>query len=208
MPTGACDEDLSAPRWEHLHGRRPRCPAAAQPPSVLNTFTGLSVPVKVGDVLGDSTPSSAGLPAALIPGVPGDEHLVHSPALADGDQAPFGPDGGDRVNISAVINPTNSFTPGTVTRNKKKGTVTLNLSLPNPGELTGSANGAKVASARAVTSKSVGAGAAKLVIKAKGKQKQTLDATGKVMLKVKIKYTPTGGDPSTQSVKVKLKKNL
>ena len=32
--------------------------------------------------------------------------------------------------------------------------------------------------------------------------------TGKVKLNLAITYTPTGGDPSTQSVKVKLKKKL
>ncbi len=48
----------------------------------------------------------------------------------------------------------------------------------------------------------------KLTIKAKGKKKGTLNETGKVKLRPKITYTPTGGDPSTQSVKVKLKKNL
>ena len=53
-------------------------------PSMLNTFTGLSVQVKAGDVLGNSTPSAAGDPAALFPGVPGDQNLFHA-ALADGD---------------------------------------------------------------------------------------------------------------------------
>jgi len=177
-------------------------------PSALNTFTGLSVPVKAGDVLGNSTPSSAGLPAALFPGAPGDEHLVHSPALADGDQAPFGPDGGDRVNISAVINPTNSFIPGAVTRNKKKGTASLAFNLPNSGDLSGSGQGAQVASTGAITSKAVPAGTATLLVKAKGKKKRKLNQKGKVKLNLAVTYTPTGGDPSTQSVKVKLKKKL
>ena len=34
------------------------------------------------------------------------------------------------------------------------------------------------------------------------------DETGKVKLSVAITYTPTGGEPSSQSVKVKLKKTL
>ena len=44
--------------------------------------------------------------------------------------------------------------------------------------------------------------------KAKGKKKRKLNETGKVKLNVAVTYTPTGGDPSTQSVKVKLKKNI
>ena len=48
----------------------------------------------------------------------------------------------------------------------------------------------------------------KLTIGAKGKKKRALNETGNIKVKSKITYTPTGGDPSTQSVKVKLKKKL
>ncbi len=39
-----------------------------------------------------------------------------------------------------------------------------------------------------------------------GKKKRQLNETGKVKLNVAVTYTPTGGDPSTQSRKLKLKK--
>ena len=111
--------------------------------------------------------------------------------------------------FSVFVKPTNAFSVGDVTRDKKKGSATVTADLPYPGELTGSGSGASVARApEAGTSKSVGAGQAQLVIKAKGKKKRKLNATGKVTLNVAITYTPTGGDPSTQSVKVKLKKKL
>jgi hypothetical protein len=175
-------------------------------PSVLNTFTGLSVQVKAGDVLGNSTPSSAGGPAALFLGASGDQNLFRV-NLADGDQGAFQNDDPlYRVNTSAVMNPTNSFTPGAVTRNKKKGTASVAFDLPNPGDLAGSGQGAQVASTMAVTSKAVPAGTAKLVVKAKGKKKRKLNENGKVKLNLAVTYTPTGGNPSTQSVKVKLKK--
>jgi hypothetical protein len=105
--------------------------------------------------------------------------------------------------------PSNAFTLGAVARNKKKGTATLNLILPNPGELTASGNGVSAASAgRAVISKAVGVGPAQLLIKATGKKKRKLNETGKVKLNVVVTYTPTGGDPNTQSVMVKLKRKL
>jgi hypothetical protein len=177
-------------------------------PSMLNTFTGLSVQVKAGDVLGDGTPSAAGGPSAIFLGAPGDQNLFRT-TLADGAQGAFADDDPDyRVNASAVINPANSFTPGAVTRNKKKGTATLAFNLPNPGDFSGSGQGAQVASTAAVTSKAVPAGIATLVVKAKGKKKRKLNETGKVKLNLAVTYTPTGGDPSTQSVKVKLKKRL
>jgi hypothetical protein len=110
--------------------------------------------------------------------------------------------------FAVFVDPTNAFTLGKTALNKKKGTATLNLTLPNPGQLTASGNGVKASSAGARTSKSVGAGQAQLLIKAKGKKKRKLNETGKVKLNVAVTYTPTGGDPNTQSVKVKLKKNV
>jgi hypothetical protein len=111
--------------------------------------------------------------------------------------------------FAVFVKPSNAVTLAQITRNQKKGTATLTVNVPNPGELTGSGNGVKASSAgRAVISKSVGAGQAQLLIKAKGKKKQQLNQKGKVRLNVAITYTPTGGDPSTQSVKVKLKKKL
>ena len=109
--------------------------------------------------------------------------------------------------FAVFVKPTNAFTLGAITRNKKKGTATLNFTLPNPGELTGSGDGVKASSTGgAVISKAVGAGQARLLIKAKGKKQRKLNETGKVKLSVAVTYTPTGGDPNTQSMKVKLKK--
>jgi hypothetical protein len=101
----------------------------------------------------------------------------------------------------------NDFTIATIARNKKKGTATITVNLPDPGELVGSGKGVKASSAgQAVTSKSAPAGPAKLVIKAKGKKKRKLATTGKVKLNVTISFTPTGGKAKTVSLKVKLKK--
>jgi len=108
--------------------------------------------------------------------------------------------------FAVFVKPTNAFTLGALALNKTKGTATLAVNVPNPGELIGSGNGVKASSAGAVISKSVGAGQAPLVIKAKGKKKKQLNQKGKVKLSVAVTYTPTGGDPSTQSVKVKLLK--
>jgi hypothetical protein len=111
--------------------------------------------------------------------------------------------------FAVFVKPSNAFTLGALTRNKKKGTATLAVNVPNPGELTGSGQGVKVASTGgAVISKSVAAGPAQLLIKAKGKKKRKLNETGKVKVNPTITYTPTGGNPSIQSTKVKLKKKL
>ncbi len=115
----------------------------------------------------------------------------------------------DSPRLAALFDPSNTFTLGQLTRNKKRGTATITVNdIPNPGDLTGSGKGATVAST-AVTSKAVTPpGPATLTIKANGKKKRTLTETGKVTLNIAVTYTPTGGSANTQSVKVKLKKKL
>jgi hypothetical protein len=165
-----------------------------------NTFPA-NVRVRPGDLLGLHTvsPTFCGFKD------PAGQHAIFSGDLADGAAAEFGLEGEFDLDIQAAFVPDNAISLGGTKRNKKKGTATLNLTLPNPGELSASGDGVKAASAgRAVISKSVSAGPASLLIKAKGKKKRTLNETGKVTLKPKIIYTPTGGDPSAQSVKVKL----
>jgi hypothetical protein len=185
----------------------PRSPT----PSMVNTFSGLSIPVKAGDLLGISpTPiGPTGANNACGFSILGDQWLYRLGNLTDGQSDEFpNTRPSNRLNVTAVIDPTNTFALGGITRNKKKGTATITATVPNPGELTASGKGVKAAGA-AVISKAVPApGTATLLIKAKGKKKRKLNDTGKVKLNAAITFTPTGGNPSTQSSKVKLKKNL
>jgi hypothetical protein len=169
---------------------------------VLNTFQA-SVPVKAGDILGTTVEPAGGQPGCNFV-VPGDTYLTRTGNLPIGASGDFAPGAADRrQNISAVVNPTNSFTLGAITRNKKKGIAFITTTVPNPGALTVSGKGLK-----GVTKTASGPGDVKLKIKAKGKKEQTLNETGKVKVKPTISYTPTGGNLSTQSRKLKLKKNL
>ena len=185
------------------------------PPGDVTTFV-LSNPIAVqtGDTFGLYTDSSGAVVCYWDGGAtPGGAELA---ALPTGSSPPAQGEslsiddrsgGGFTMNLAANFRYDNTFTRGETKRNKNKGTATVTFNVPNPGELTGSGGGAKVAGG-AVTSKTVTAGQAKLVIRAKGKKKRTLNETGKVKLNVAVTYTPTGGDPSTQSIKVKLKKKL
>jgi hypothetical protein len=175
-------------------------------PGTLNGFPA-SIPVKPGDVLGLYITGSALVGCIFV--APGDSYLNRSGNLADGEFGSFNTfSDGYRVNVSAVFVYSNAFTFGKIDRNMRKGTATVSVDVPNPGEVTASGKGVKAASARAEISKSVGAGPAQLLIKANGKKKTRLDEFGKVKLRVAVAYTPTGGDPSTQSTKVKLRKKL
>jgi hypothetical protein len=174
----------------------------------LNTFPS-SVAAKPGDVLGLN--SGPGMNACNFV-VSGDSSLARLGNLADGESGDFGSSTPFfRVNITAVVAPTNTFGFGSVTRNKKRGTATLTVNVPNPGELALSGKGVKTqrAGRGAVASKTVtAAGTVELLIKAKGKKRRKLNKTGKVKVNPKVTYTPTGGDPSTQSKGLKLKKRL
>jgi hypothetical protein len=174
--------------------------ASETPPIGATTPYEVQLPIQIGEHIGLDccNPGSAEF------FVTGDAAAIRNewqPSLADGGpgRAPFSTNPYE-VALNAEINPTSTFTLHAITRNKK-GTATLTANVPNPGQLTGSGKGVKVAAETVSTP-----GRVKLTVKAKGKKQKTLNETGKVKVKPKITYTPTGGDPRTQSVKVKLKK--
>ena len=131
---------------------------------------------------------------------------------ADGDG--FGDDTQDRCPVDRTTQALCQFSFGSLKRNKKRGTAVLPVTVPGAGTLSLSGRG--VAGQQASTSRAASAGGravasvktVKLLVKGKGKKKKTLNETGKVKLNLAITYTPTGGDPSTKSMKVKLKKKL
>jgi hypothetical protein len=121
--------------------------------------------------------------------------------LADGQSTGFQTFPDWRVNISAVVSPSNAFTLGKARRNVRRGTAILTAIVPNPGRLTVSGRGLKR------TGKTVTApGRVRLLIGARGRKKRKLNETGRVRVRPKITYTPTGGDPRTQSTRLTLRK--
>ncbi len=98
-----------------------------------------------------------------------------------------------------IKKPPNSFKIGDPDLNKSKGTAKLRVTIPGPGKLALAGTGVKADSAD-----SSHAGTTKLVVKAKGKAKHRLKKHGRVSVKVKVTFTPTGGDPRKKSEKVKL----
>jgi hypothetical protein len=181
--------------------------ASVTPPINATSSYATDLLIRIGDYIGIDCCS---------PGPPGAEFFKSGvPAIRD-EWQPSLADGGPRrppssanlyeVALNADI--TTTFTVDAITRNKKKGTAKLTVTLPFAGELTGAGKGIKVANA--VNSMTVSApGSVRLLIKARGrKKKKKLNSTGEVKVKPKITYTPTGGEPATKSVKLKLKKKL
>lgn len=195
----------------------------------LNSFPA-RVPVQAGDVIG-IRPVTIGLPCirGMAPGysysayvmgndVPPGTAATFNPPVADiqldvaanvepdADSDGFGDETQDRcLGVPGPTGgcPRNDFAFGKVSRNKTTGTALLTVKAPNPGQLALSGDGLKSASA-AVNAP----GDVKLAIRPKKKKKRELNETGKVKVKPRITYTPTGGNPKTRSIKVKLKKKL
>jgi hypothetical protein len=176
-------------------------------PVSANTTTtfSTSVPAQAGDVLGITGAGGSVSIGCGFAGA-GTEGLRNGNLLESDPPADFSLSPNTRVNLSAVVVPTNSFTLGAVERNKRKGTATVAVTVPNAGDLVLSGNGVKAAGGARASETVSAPGEVKLTIRAQGKRKKKLAATGKVKLSPTITYTPGGGDPSAQSVTVKLQK--
>jgi hypothetical protein len=112
----------------------------------------------------------------------------------------------NNLNGGADAVAVNGLTVGQATRNKKKGTATLPVTVTDPGTVALTGNGVKPSSAS--KSVAVPAGTTNLLVKAQGKKKRKLNRKGKVKVQVTITYTPTGAAPLGEAAKVKLKKKL
>jgi hypothetical protein len=181
--------------------------ASVMPRTHATSSYPVQLPIRIGDYIGlDCCDPDFFAPDA--------EFFVMGPAAVRNEWQPGLADGGAgraplrtnayEVALNADINPISTFTINGIARNTKKGTATITADVPNPGELTGSGKGVKVANT-AVTSRKVRApGRVRLLIEAKGTKKRKLNSNGKVKVRPEITFTPTGGSASTQRVQVKL----
>ncbi len=102
--------------------------------------------------------------------------------------------------LQAPPPPSNQFRFGKVKLHKKKGTATVAIVVPGPGVVL--LVGSKKVKKASKTAK--GAGTVKLILKAKGKTLRSLKRDGKVKVKAKFTFTPTGGTPASRTKVVKL----
>jgi hypothetical protein len=175
-------------------------------PGITNAFR-TYLPVQPGDVLG----LNSAIPAATAcnfesVGNMGTNFIGPNLSnLADGESALFTGGSSDRIlNIHVVVSPTNEFTVDRIKRKKSRGTANAIVTVPNPGQIDVGGTGSKLIGAPA--GKDVAAaGAVGLKIGAIGKKAAKLRRKGKVKLKVAITYVPTGGEPSQQTLSLKLR---
>jgi hypothetical protein len=176
--------------------------------SQLNEFT-TSIPVKAGDVLGLNQPE--GVTETFCDFIVGGEesYPFFYGNLADGQKAAFsGTQDLERLNVSAVLTPSNAVDLGVVKKNTHKGTAKLNATVPGPGELTAEGKHVKVSVTGDLVAKEItGPGKVKLSVKASGKGVKQLNHTGKLGVDLQVTYTPGGGTEKTETKHFSLKKS-
>jgi hypothetical protein len=181
-------------------------PRALQPSS-LNIFTGLNIPVQIGDEIGVNSANAATVHNActFLGGTGGLDTISRIAGnTPDGATAVYADSGtvNRRVNVSAILDPSNKFKFGEIALHKGKGTATLDVFFPGPGQMSFSGKGVKGGSGISVVGPAT---ITPVTIKPKGKTKQTLAAAGRAKVKVNFTYTPDTGTANTESIKLKLK---
>ena len=164
----------------------------------LNTVP-VSIPVRSGDMIGFN---ASGAPNSCTFVMPGDSVLSHPGDLSDGAAGEFSAVVDVRLNLSAVLVPSNDFTLGTVTRDRRRGSASVTAYVSNPGLVTISGSGLKRQIAKSVAVP----GPVPFQIASAGSFKRRLERKGKVTVSPTVTFYPAGGDPASKSITVRLRK--
>jgi hypothetical protein len=167
--------------------------------SGINTVP-VNIAVRSGDMIGIN--ESGGANSCTF-AQPGDALLTRGGSLSDGASGTFAPQNNVRLNLSAVIVPSNDFNIAAITRDRKRGSAVVIVNVSNPGVLTMSGKGLKKGH---VSTNVPVAGTVQFQIASAGAKKRRLDKTGKVVLSPTLTFFPSGGDPASKVFTVKLKK--
>jgi hypothetical protein len=167
----------------------------------VNT-TPVSIPVRSGDMIGINERGDAN---ACTFSQPGDGVLMRPGSVMDGGSGTFAPRNDVRLNLSAVLVPSNAFTISALTRDRKLGSATVTVSVPNPGILT---LAGKTLKKRHVSKNIAVARIVSFQIAAAGKRKRKLDRTGKVAVTATMTYLPAAGESASTPLTVKLIKRV
>jgi hypothetical protein len=167
----------------------------------LNSYPA-NLDVSSGDLIGFHEDGAAN---ACTFAVPGDSVLSRDGNLPDGSSGAFTAVAGVRLNLEAVLDPANAFSVEGVTRDRRAGTATLALRLPNPGVVTLTGKGLKTKRPSKTT---FAAGTVRFWIASSGKRRRALNRTGRALIPITTTFTPAGGEPATQTLKVRLRKRV
>jgi hypothetical protein len=158
----------------------------------------VSIAVRSGDMIGLNESGDAN--SCTFP-VFGDGVITRGGSLGVGTSGAFVPQSDVRLNLSAVLVPSNDFTVTSITRDRKHGTATLSVDVPNPGVMTFSGKAMKKRPSKSIAV----AGTVHFAISPVGVKKRKLEKRGKLTVIPTLTFFPSGGDPASQTFPVKLK---
>ena len=162
----------------------------------LNTVA-VNLPVKSGDMIGFN---ESGAPSSCAFSAPGDSVLTSAGNLSDGATGTFTAQNDVRLNLTAVLVPDNGFTLGGISRDRKQGTASITATTSNPGIVTVSGKGLRKRRSKSLAV----AGPVTFQLKPTGRTARRLVRKGRVTVAPTVTFLPSGGDPSTQSIHLKL----
>jgi hypothetical protein len=165
----------------------------------LNTVP-VNIAVRSGDMIGVN---ERGAPNSCTFVMSGDSVLSHPGDLAYGAAGEFSAVDDVRLNLSAVLAPSNDFTLGTVTLDRRRGSASVTAYVSNPGLVTISGRGLKK---RNVEKTIAVPGPVPFQIAAAGSFKRRLERKGRVTIIPTVTFYPTGGEPASKSLTVRLRK--
>jgi hypothetical protein len=165
--------------------------------SGLNTVP-VNIAVRSGDMIGVN---ESGDPNSCTFSQLGDGVLTRPGSVAVGASGGFTPLNDVRLNLSAVLVPSNDFTVASITRDRKRGTAIAMVNVSNPGVVTIAGKGLKKRPSKNVSV----ARTIQLAIATAGAKKRKLEKTGKVAMTPTMTFFPSGGEPATRTFTVKLK---
>ena len=166
--------------------------------SGLNTVAA-NLPVKSGDMIGFN---ESGAPSSCAFSAPGDSVLTSAGNLSDGATRTFTAQNDVRLNLTAVLVPDNGFTLGGISRDRKQGTASITATTSNPGIVTVSGKGLRKRRSKSLAV----AGPVTFQLTPTGRTARRLVRKGRVTVAPTVTFLPSGGDPSSQSIHLKLLK--
>jgi hypothetical protein len=98
--------------------------------------------------------------------------------------------------------PSSEFSFGKMKRNRKRGIAKLIVQVPGPGTL----HLAKNRKVKPQQKRAEAAGPVKLPVKPRRRAKKKLNEKGRVKVRAEVTFTPDGGEPNTESKRLKLNK--
>ncbi len=121
------------------------------------------------------------------------------------------PSGSDREELTAAgtaystswqPNPPSTFSFEEVKQDKERGTATLGVGVPGPGDLRVE----RTKKVRAASERTEAEGEVTLPVRPRGKARKKLEEKGKAKVKAEVSFNPDGAGPNTRSKRIKLKK--